>query len=170
MPMISIAMAAQMKSDLDGCTSDGLSKMWDSICSYVKSNAQVLYSWVAFSSSVPPTPDPMVVITASIDTSGSSLSVPGIDQITDTDTALSMISAGMNLSAAKWKIKFPTGFSVSPCFVIPSISLRASNSSIQMTALQSICSDVISGITAATPGMAGTHTIYTGTGIFSSIM
>lgn len=172
MPMMPNLMALQMKSDLNGCTSDGLSKMWDSVCSYVKSNAQVFYSWIAVSASVPPTPDPMVVITASIDTSfDTGLNIPGLDQITDSTTALNAIGAAMNLAAASWMIKFPTGFLVSPCLVIPSIVLTPSMATDQMSALTAICTSIIAGIKLATPAMAGSHSgVYTGAGVFTSII
>lgn len=170
--MIPTIMAADIKLSLAGCQGGGAQIMWNAICNYVELNAQVLYSWVAVSASVPPTPDPMVVVPATINTApGRILSLPGIELARDATSALAIISAGMNLAAATWMINFPIGFLVSPCFVIPTIVLTPSMLNEQDLALNFLCTQIIMGIKAATPAMAGSHLgIYTGGGVFTSIL
>ena len=165
-------MATQLMSSLAGCQGGGAQIMWSAICSYVQANAQVLYSWTAVSASVPPTPDPMVVITATINTApGSVLSLPGIELAKDATTALGILSAGMNMAAATWMIQWPPGFLLSPCFVIPSIVLTPSMLSSQVPALTFLCTQIIAGIKLATPGTGGNHLgIYNGAGVFTSIL
>lgn len=172
MSMISMDMASQMKSALSGCTGGGIYTMWDSICDYVESNADVMYSWTAVSTSVPPVTDTTVMINAGIDTSGGRvLNVPGLDQATDANTALGIITVGMNQAASGWTIKWPQGFILSPCYVIPSIVLTPSMKTEQLEALDFICSQVIGGINAATPGTMGIHLgVYQGGGSFISIV
>ena len=171
MPMIPNLMATQLITSLQGCQGGGCNIMWNAICDYVQLNAQVLYSWVAVSSSVPPTPDPMVVITAGINTApGRVLSLPGIDQARDANTALGILSAGMNMAAALWMVSWPPGCLLSPCFIIPTISLTPSMMDNQMGAMNFLCTQVIAGIKAATPATGGTHLIYSGAGVFTSIL
>lgn len=173
MPMIPATMSTQVISAVSGLNvaGPGPTLLWNAICDYVQLNAQVLYSWVAVSSSVPPTPDPMVVITASINTEpGRVLSLPGIDQARDANTALGILSAGMNMAAALWMVSWPPGFLLSPCFIIPTISLTPSMMDNQMGAMNFLCTQVIAGIKAATPATGGTHLIYSGAGVFTSIL
>ena len=171
MPMIPTTMAAALKVSLAGCQGGGAQIMWDAICDYVELNAQVLYSWVAATTTPPPVPDPMVVVPATINTApGRILSLPGIELASDATTALGILSAGMNMAAALWMIQFPIGFLVSPCFVIPSIVLTPSMLNQQDLALNFICTQIIMGIKLATPAMAGTHLAFVGAGAFTSIL
>ncbi len=165
-------LSTQIINSLQGInTPGGVNIMWNTICDYVQSNAQVLYSWAATSTTLPPTPDPMVVISATINTApGRVLSLPGIDQARDASTALSILSAGMNMAAATWMIQFPIGFLVSPCLIIPTISLSPSGLNNQLGAMNLLSTQVLAGIRTATPFTAGTHTIYLGSGSLISIL
>lgn len=167
--MNSNGMSSDIIDALDGLdTVGGTSKMWKAICDYVKSNAKVKYSWVGVSS-VGVT-DPTVIISATIDTStGNTLSLPNIDKADSASAALGILSAGMNTAAAKWRIKWPTGFTLTPCFVIPTIVITPSMKDNQSDAIKALCTQIINGIKAATPATSGTHMAYMGAGAFTLI-
>ena len=51
MAMVANAMASSIISEVQGCTDpvDANNKFYKALCDYVEANAQVFYSWVAFS-------------------------------------------------------------------------------------------------------------------------
>jgi hypothetical protein len=166
-------MADDLKNSLAGCTGGGIFVMWNAICNYVESNAEVLYSWIAYSTTVPPVQDTTVIINAKIDTTnGRNITLDGIENATNAEGALSIISDGMNEAISKWVVSWPIGFTLSVCNIIPDIELTPSKKSDQKGALEFLCSQIINdGISKATLGTAGNHLgIYNGAGSFTSIL
>lgn len=168
MALVADALANKIKSANDGMDvpKDALDMFWDAVCEYVEANAQVTYAWVAMSSSVPPTPDPMITWVSKIKTVGK-LSLCNLNT---PDEALAAMSAQMNTAASLWQVEPPAGFSLSPMFIIPTIKLNKSGATDRDSALLSIATDIINGIKAATTATSGTHGVYTGAGTFTSIM
>ena len=134
------------------------------MCDYVEGNAQVFYSWSAVNSSG--TPDPQVVIEATIKTTGS-LSPSGA---TTCEAAMAQFSADLNRNASLWQIVWPTGFSLSPSFVIPTINITPSMATEQQSAMLSVCSQIIAGLKQATPTASGNHAAFTGMASFTQLI
>lgn len=139
---------------------------YKALCDYVEENAEVYYSWTAFLTSTPYSPDPTVMIQPKIKTTGS-LSPSGA---TDCNSAMSIFSADLNRNAAQWQIVWPAGFSLSPAFVIPTVNITPSMATNQQDAMKAVCSQIIAGIKAATPSAGGTHGPYAGSATFIQIL
>ena len=78
-------------------------------------------------------------------------------------------------SVARWMVKFPTGFLLTPCFFIPSIFITTSQKNNQFDAINSLSSDIIDGIKntlpfPVTPVATGTHGAFTGAATFTSLL
>lgn len=156
MAMIPNAMASQIVSYVSGCTDAATAnnKLWQAICDYVSANAQVMYSWVGLQPSVPsPIPDPMVMLTCTIQTGGT-LTPSGQNTAAG---AFAALTAAMNANCATWMIMWPPGFALSPAFVMPTISLSPSGATDQMSAMTMLCTQIIAGLKMATPMASGTH-------------
>ena len=168
MAMTPNGMASAIISSVSGSTDayDANNKFYKALCDYVEGNAQVFYGWTAFLTSTPFSPDPQVVIEAKIKTTGS-LSPNGA---TTCEAALAQFSADLNRNAALWQIVWPTGFSLSPAFVIPTINITPSMATEQQSAMLSVCTQIIAGLKQATPTAAGTHAAYAGTAIFTQLI
>ena len=168
MAMTPNGMASAIISSVSGSTdaTDAINKFYRALCDYVEGNAQVFYSWTAFLTSSPYSPDPQVVIEAKIKTTGS-LSPNGA---TECETALSIFSADLNRNAALWQIIFPTGFTLTPAFVIPTINITPSMATEQQSAMLSVCSQIIAGLKLATPSAAGSHASFVGTATFTQLI
>lgn len=168
MAMIANAMASSIISEVQGSTDagDANNKFYKALCNYVEANAQVLYSWVAFLPPPVSSPDPMVVIQATIKTTGS-LSPSGEST---PEGALARFSADLNKNAALWQVVWPSGFALSPCFVIPTIMITPSMADNQQDAWNSVCSQIIAGLKLATPSAAGSHSSYIGTATFTQLL
>lgn len=165
------AMANHIMSSLQGLTDAGqaMNAFYSALCQYVESNAEVLYSWSA--TTPPPTsaPDPMVMLRCTIKTSGT-LTPSGA---TDPGAAMSMFSAALNQNAALWTVVWPSGFVLTPAFIIPSIVLTPSGATDMNSAWLSVAGQIIAGLKAATPTAVGTHgtfTIPTPGAIFTQIL
>lgn len=143
---------------------DANSKFYSALCDYVEGNAQVYYGWNATNSTG--TPDPQVTIEAKIKTSGS-LSPNGA---TTCESALAQFSADLNQNASLWEIVWPTGFSLSPAFVIPTINITPSMATEQQSAILAVCSQIIAGLKQATQTAAGAHSDYKGTATFMQLI
>lgn len=160
------AMANFIISNVQGNTdaSAANNAFYNALCSYVEANAQVFYAWVATN----PTgsPDPMVVITATIKTTGS-LSPSGID---NPSGALAAFSANLNSQAALWQVIWPPGFALSPAFVIPTINITPSMATDMNSAWNAVCAQIIAGLKTATPAAAGAHGAYVGAATFTSLI
>ena len=161
-------MASAIISSVSGSTDayDANSKFYKALCDYVEGNAEVYYSWSAALTSPPFTPDPMVIIKATIKTTGS-LSPNGA---TTCETALSMFSADLNRNAALWQIIFPAGFTLTPAFVIPTINITPSMATEQQSAMIAVCTQIIAGIKQATPTASGSHISFVGIASFTQII
>jgi hypothetical protein len=144
--------------------SDANNKFYKALCDYVEGNAQVFYSWAAVNPSG--SPDPQVIIEATIKTTGS-LSPNGA---TTPAAALSLFSADLNRNAFLWQIVWPTGFALSPAFVIPTINITPSMATEQQSAMIAVCTQIIAEIKQATPTASGTHISYAGTASFTQII
>lgn len=156
MAMIPNAMANQIINSLSGCDKpdDAINKFWKAVCDYVSANAQVMYSWVGLQPSVPaPIPDPMVMLTCTIQTGGS-LTPSGQNTAAG---AFAALTAAMNANCATWMIIWPPGFALSPAFVMPTISLSPSGATDQMSAMVMLSTQIIAGLKMATPMASGTH-------------
>ena len=161
-------MASAIISSVSGSTDayDANSKFYKALCDYVEGNAEVYYGWTAALTSPPFTPDPIVIIKATIKTTGS-LSPNGA---TTCDAALTQFSADLNRNVALWQIIWPTGFSLSPAFVIPTINITPSMATEQQSAMLAVCSQIIAGLKLATPTAAGTHASYAGIATFTQLI
>ncbi len=168
MAMTPNGMASAIISKVSGSTDayDANNKFYSALCDYVEGNAEVYYGWTAFLTSMPYSPDPQTIIKATIKTTGS-LSPNGA---TTCESALSMFSADLNRNAAMWSIVWPTGFSLSPAFVIPTINITPSMATEQQSAMIAVCTQIIAGIKQATPTASGTHISYAGTASFTQII
>ena len=168
MAMTASAMANAIISEVYRCTDsvDANNRFYRALCNYVEANAEVFYSWIATLPSPPNTPDPMVVIQAKIKTTGS-LSPNGE---TECIPALNRFSADLNRNAALWQIIWPSGFALTPAFVIPTIHITPSKATEQNSAMIHVCSEIIAGIKQATMSAAGTHTSFVGNATFTQIL
>lgn len=137
---------------------------YNALCKYVEANAQVYYAWAATNPTG--TPDPMIVITATIKTTGS-ISPSGA---TDPDSALSMFSAMLNAQASLWQVVWPAGFALSPAFVMPTINITPSKATDMNSAWNAVCAQIIAGLKTATLGAGGAHGAYTGAATFTSLI
>ena len=146
--------------------SNANSKFYKALCDYVEGNAEVYYSWTAALTSPPFTPDPMVVIKATIKTTGS-LSPNGA---TTCEAALAQFSADLNRNAALWQIIFPAGFTLTPAFVIPTINITPSMATEQQSAMIAVCTQIIAGIKQATPTASGSHISFVGIASFTQLI
>lgn len=170
--MMSSGMANAIKnSGIQNCTeaSDALNKFWNAVKNYIESNLDATYSWVGVNpeSGVP---DPVVVVKYKVKTSGTLAPC----QLNNADSALAAMSAQMNAIAAIWELYPDTtkspGFSLSPAFIIPSISLSASHLTDSNSALEFVCNQIITGIKMATPTLVGNHAAFSGTATFINII
>ena len=168
MAMTPNAMANAIISRLNKETdaNNAINKFYKALCDYVESNAQVFYSWIAFLTSTPFSPDPQVVIQATIKTSGF-LSPNGA---TTCEAAMSLFSADLNRNAALWQIIFPAGFALSPAFIIPTINITPSMATEQQSAMLAVCTQIIAGLKMATPAAAGSHISFVGSATFTQII
>ena len=160
-------MASAIISSVSGCTdaADANNKFYRALCDYVEGNAQVFYGWAGVNPSSD-SPDPQVIIEATIKTSGS-LSPNGA---TSCETAMSLFSADLNRNAAMWKIVWPEGFSLSSAFVIPTINITPSMATEQQSAILAVCTQIIAGLKKATLEADGSHAAYIGTATFTKLI
>ena len=160
------AMASAIINSVGQSTdaADANSKFYKALCDYVEGNAQVFYGWAAVNPSG--TPDPQVIIEATIKTTGS-LSPSGA---TTCEAAMAQFSADLNRNAAMWSIVWPAGFTLSPAFVIPTINITPSMATDQQSAMIAVCAQIIAGLKLATPSAAGTHADYAGTATFTQLI
>ena len=170
--MMANKMADAIKnSGINGCkdAASALQKFWKAVCDYVSNNLDAKYAWVG----VNPTsgaPDPVVILNCKCQAMGTLVPC----NLNNADSALAAMSAQMNASAATWMITPDTskspGFAVSPGLIIPTINLSASHIDDPDSALEFMCNQIIMGIKAATPALAGTHAAFTGTATFTAIL
>mgnify|MGYP007036989502 FL=1 len=172
MAMNSSSMASSIISALSGCKDpgDANNKFYKALCDYVEGNAEVYYSWSATTPPPSSSPDPMVTLKCTIKTSGS-LSPSGE---TTPEGALAKFSADLNSNASRWQVVWPSGFSISPALIIPTINVTPSMKDNQKDAWESVCQEIINGLKMATPGpLPGTHggfSIPTPGAIFTQIL
>jgi len=168
MAMVASAMASSIIGSINQSSdpTDANNKFYKGLCDYVEANAQVFYAWSAALPSPPNTPDSTVVIQAKIKTSGS-LSPSGA---TDCASALSAFASTLNANASLWVIQWPTGFALSPAFVIPTITFTPSMADNQQSAMTHICQEIINGLKKATPTASGSHGSFIGVASFTSIL
>jgi len=158
-------------SGIQNCTdaSDALNNFWNAIKNYVENNLEATYSWIGVNPEAE-LPDPVVIVKCKAKTSGNLTPC----QLKNAESALAVMSAQMNTSAATWRLSPDTtkspGFSLSPAFIIPTISLSASRLTDPASSLEFVCNQIINGIKIATPTMAGNHTVFTGTATFTNII
>lgn len=161
------AMASYIISSVQGKqdATDGINSFYRALCEYVELSAQVFYSWVATNPTTG-APDPMVVIPATIKTTGR-ISPVGIS---DCSSALSAFSAMLNSQAALWQVIWPPGFALTPALVIPTIQITPSMATDMNTAWNFVCGQIIAGLKLATPAASGTHAAFVGAATFTSIL
>lgn len=173
MAMTASGMASKIIGDVSGITSpdSAISTFYNSLCSYCEDNMQVLYTWTATTPPTASTPDPQVLLDCKVKTTGN-ISPSGA---TTPEEALSKFASDLNSQISQWQVIWPTGFSIPPALIIPSITFTASKATSQKDAWNHICQEIITGITkSATPGpLAGTHggfTVPCPGAIFSKIL
>lgn len=166
MAMVASAMASSIINNINQSSDpvDANNKFYRALCDYVEANAEVIYSWSA--TNPRGTPDPQVIINATIKTSGS-LSPSGA---TDCSSALSAFASTLNANAAIWQVVWPAGFALSSAFIIPTIVFTPSMADNQQSAMIHICQEIINGIKLATATVAGSHGAYVGVATFTSIL
>lgn len=159
-----LASAIKDKTNNIADPQQAIDALWSAICDYFESNAEVNYGW----SAVNPTgsPDPEVMWTGSIKTSGS-LTLTNADT---PESALSSFSSMLNTQIATWVVEPPTGYSLTPMFIIPTVNLGISKADDRDSALEAFAGYIIEGVVQATLSTAGTHGAYTGTGTFTNIV
>jgi len=170
MLMTAGGMANYIISQISGLTnqSTAITTFGNALGSYIVSNATVTYSWTGAMTVSPFTIDPTTSFTGTISYT-SSLSFSDTSSTTAT-SALANFSTALNTFLATFIISAPAGFVLTPMFIIPAISLSASGATNQLSAITSLCSDIISGL-SCTPVATGTHAgTYTGTATFVSII
>ena len=150
------SMASAIISAISGIDKpeDAVKTFYSALCDYIEGNAQVFYSWSA--TTPPPTssPDPTVLLDCKIKTSGS-LSPSGQDT---PEGALGALSGDLNKNASSWQVVWPSGFSILPAFIIPTIHITPSMKDNQKDAWLAVCAQIIAGLKQATPGpLTGTH-------------
>lgn len=167
-------LAELIKANLWGCTDaeQGRQKLWDTVKNYVETHAVVTYSWAGIFDG---TPDPLIVfspctISTSLDPGLSSI-VPqsAWNSVKSAVEAMTLLSQAMNSCASTWLVQFPLGVLVSPALVLPTITLAPLGSNDGNAAMDSLCSSILSGLSACTPEIKGTHGVYTGAGVFTNI-
>ena len=169
-------LAQQIKSNLQGITdaNDARKKLWDTVKSYIKTNARVTYSWAAVNSEG--TPDPIItfpnlLISTSQDPGLESI-VPESTwkQVTKAEEAMTLLSGAMNSCASTWRVQFPATLLVTPALVLPAITLAPSGLSDGDAAMEMLCNQILSGITLCTPVIEGTNSgVYIGAGSFINL-
>ena len=173
-------LAQQIKSNLQGATDagDARKKLWDTVKSYIETNARVTYSWAAVNSvTQPPTPDPILTFpNLPISTSQD----PGLESIvpestwkrvTKAEEAMTLLSGAMNSCASTWLVQFPATLLVNPALVIPAIVLAPSGLRDGDAAMVMLCNQILSGLISCTPIISGTNNgVYVGAGSFTNLM
>ena len=129
---------------------------YSALCSYVEENAVVTYSWNGIQPGSPPKTDTTTSITAKIKTAGE-LSLSGEKKPTAANSAF---SRDLNSAASTWTIEFPSDFKLTPCFVLPTISITPSGANNRNSAWLFVCSQIIAGLKKATPAATGSHGSY----------
>lgn len=169
--MNSKSMANEIRrSNIKNCkdATSAMIEFWGAVKRYIENNFEATYSWTGFDS-VSETTDPVTFVKCKVKTFGN-ISPCGLNT---SNAALAAMSLQMNSNISTWNIvvdnsKSP-GFSLSPAKIIPTISLKASNSTDPNDAIESICGQIINGIKKATVNISGTHGSYIGNGTFMSI-
>jgi hypothetical protein len=174
--MMVTGLASVMQASVAGMDRyDGtaITKLWNSVCDYVDSNAGVTCSWSGMSSSVPPVPETIPVLEAKVlTTAGRVLDISGINELTTCQAVLGKLSSAMNTAVNNWKLILPASMffiTAVPGNLTPNsstINLLPSMATDTNTAFQAISTNIISGLLTAmfmTPA-AGTHSgMFTGT-------
>ena len=124
---------------------------------------QVLYGWVATMPPPASTPDPTVLLDCKVMTTGS-LSLSYADK---PDSALANFAQQLNSQVSLWQVIWPAGFSISPAFIMPTITFSQSGATDMNSAWLHICTEIINGLKAATPVGSGIHGPYTVGGVAS---
>ena len=165
MAMVAEEMAQAVINNVKGCNepTDTNNKLYKAVCDYVESHADVIYSWAGTLSGVP---DPVVTIKATIKTAGNLVPTGA----TTPESAMSAWSTMWNTNAATWMVVWPSGFALSPAFIIPTINFTLSGATEQLPAITHICQEIINGIKKATPSASGSHVAYTGVASFTEIL
>ena len=157
--MNSSSMSSSIISAISGCTSseEANTKFYTALCKYIEENAKVYYSWSATMAPPLSTPDPQVILECGIKTSG----VLKPSGETTPEGALSKLSQDLNQGISMWEVIWPTGFSINPAYIIPTITITQSKATNQRDAWESVCQEIINGLKKATPGpIIGTHGEY----------
>jgi hypothetical protein len=174
--MITLELANNIYNALDGLTEPGgINDLWDEVCDFVDDRAEVPFTWVGMSTSTPPTPDPTVEFTASIDTTlgGSLILPPTLKEAQTASEAMSILSLAMIASMTRWVVKFPEGFTMIPPIVPllpPPLTLTPSGLTDRMGAITLLSSQIVAAIKLTLlPSVMfpGNHNgMYTGTATF----
>ena len=160
-------MANFIISQIQGMTDPGAANnaFYSALCTYVEANMDVTYAWTGALTSPPFTKDPMTVLSCKVKTSGT-LTPSGA---TNPGDALSMFSAILNQNAALWTVIWPVGFTLTPAFIIPTITITPSGATDMNSAWLAVATQIIAGLKSATPAATGSHASFVGAAAFSEI-
>lgn len=137
--------------------SSAINTFYSALCSYCEANMEIQYSWAATTPPPVSSPDPMMLLSCKVKTTGS-MSPSGANT---PEAANSMFSATLNQNAALWQVVWPSGFALTPAFVIPTITITPSGATTMNDAWLAVCTQIIAGLKAATPTATGVHGSFT---------
>ena len=165
MAMVASEMAQAVINRVRGCDEpvDTNNKVYEAVCNYIESHAEIIYSWAGTLSGAP---DPVVTIKATIKTAGNLVPTGA----TTPESAMSAWSSMWNSNMMTWKIVWPSGFTLSPVLILPTIKFTLSYATDQLSAVTHICREIINGIKKATPSASGSHGAFTGVASFTKVL
>ena len=140
--------------------STALDKLWDAVCEYVASKAEVIYDWAATNPSG--TPDPQIIWTGKISTGGSLKQ----SKIKTPKEALEDLSSQMNEQVNTWTIIPAENFDTEGGTIKitgEGIKISESGAKTRDFALKYLAEQIIKGIKEAVPPVhSGSHNGYIG--------
>jgi len=175
MALVAVDLKDEIKSvllDKDSAT-EALSALGDTIATYIIGNAEIAFVWSAALPSPPNTPDPVTTATGEFISLSFSLT-PSL--ATNQTTAINFLKTELivGLTASTYNIT-EAGFATSAGLMSTSPSLSSLNISIsgsdQDIALTQLATNIIDWVKLQIPvgPCSGTHGVYTGAGLVTSI-
>ena len=165
-----------IKTNLSGITDAASANtiLGNTISSYLLANTVFTFTWTAAMTVTPFTPDPVTVTTGTFTSLTITITPSGATTTANAMDALeSQIISGM--TSATYNIT-TTGFTTTPASMgssstLNNLDLTPSGETDGTLALQNMCQKIINWVKQLAPiaTVPGTHGVYTGTGVVSSI-